>query len=195
PARGGPGPGGGRSGGSGGRSEPAPPRRRATRSAPDSCGSAGPVYWPAPPPTRWNSATSSKQASAGCPPPSGPGACGPAPGTPAPQAWSCADMPARRAAGPALPPARDAGRRTAATSPGGGGAGCPGRAPGRAASATLLLPALRADHGLRGGDAALAPELASGTLRGGGTYDAVLAACSPRALADIDPPLLDVLRL
>jgi 16S rRNA (cytosine967-C5)-methyltransferase len=65
----------------------------------------------------------------------------------------------------------------------------------RDAYANLLLPALLAERGLHGRDAALATELAYGTLRGRGTYDAVLAACSTRALADIDPPLLDVLRL
>jgi 16S rRNA (cytosine967-C5)-methyltransferase len=65
----------------------------------------------------------------------------------------------------------------------------------RDAYANLLLPALLAQRGLDGRDAALATELAYGTLRGRGTYDAVLAACSTRALARIDPPLLDVLRL
>ncbi|HEY2308220.1 MAG TPA: transcription antitermination factor NusB [Streptosporangiaceae bacterium] len=65
----------------------------------------------------------------------------------------------------------------------------------RDAYANLLLPALLAERGLHGRDAALATELAYGTLRGRGTYDAVLAACSSRALADIDPPLLEVLRL
>jgi len=65
----------------------------------------------------------------------------------------------------------------------------------RDAYANLLLPSLLADRGLHGRDAALATELAYGTLRGRGTYDAVLAACSTRALADVDPPVLDVLRL
>jgi 16S rRNA (cytosine967-C5)-methyltransferase len=65
----------------------------------------------------------------------------------------------------------------------------------RDAYANLLLPALLAERGLHGRDAALATELAYGTLRGRGSYDAVLAACSSRALADIDPPLLEVLRL
>jgi 16S rRNA (cytosine967-C5)-methyltransferase len=65
----------------------------------------------------------------------------------------------------------------------------------RGAYANLLLPSLLAERGLHGRDAALATELAYGTLRGRGTYDAVLAACSTRPLADIDPPLLDVLRL
>jgi len=65
----------------------------------------------------------------------------------------------------------------------------------RGAYANLLLPALLAERRLHGRDAALATELAYGTLRGRGSYDAVLAACSTRALAGIDPPLLDVLRL
>src|SRR6201997_2028858 len=65
----------------------------------------------------------------------------------------------------------------------------------RDAYANLLLPALLAERGLTGRDAALATELAYGTLRGRGSYDAVLAACSTRALAGIDPPLLEVLRL
>ena len=50
----------------------------------------------------------------------------------------------------------------------------------RDAYANLLLPALLADRGLTGRDAALATELTYGTLRGRGTYDALLAACSTR---------------
>ena len=65
----------------------------------------------------------------------------------------------------------------------------------RGAYANLLLPALLAERGLHGREAALATELAYGTLRGRGSYDAVLAACSTRPLTGIDPPLLDVLRL
>src|SRR5262245_25441001 len=105
-------------------------------------------------------------------------------------------MPARRSATPPPQAARrKAGRRDAAT---------PARevalevlraVADRDAYANLLLPSLLAERGLYGRDAALATELAYGTLRGRGTYDAVLAACSTRALADIDPPLLDVLRL
>jgi 16S rRNA (cytosine967-C5)-methyltransferase len=105
-------------------------------------------------------------------------------------------MPDRRTAAPAPQAARrKGGRRTAAT---------PARevalevlraVADRDAYANLLLPSLLAERGLHGRDAALATELAYGTLRGRGTYDAVLAACSTRALADIDPPVLDVLRL
>jgi len=65
----------------------------------------------------------------------------------------------------------------------------------RDAYANLLLPRLLAERGLAGRDAALATELAYGTLRGQGSYDAVLAACSDRPLGKLDPPVLDVLRL
>ncbi len=65
----------------------------------------------------------------------------------------------------------------------------------RDAYANLLLPARLRDRGLSGRDAALATELTYGTLRGRGTYDAVLALCSDRELRRIDGPLLDVLRL
>src|ERR1700744_4319242 len=59
----------------------------------------------------------------------------------------------------------------------------------RAAYANLLLPRLLAERGLGGRDAALTTELAYGTLRGQGTYDAVLAACSGRPLGQLDPPV------
>jgi 16S rRNA (cytosine967-C5)-methyltransferase len=65
----------------------------------------------------------------------------------------------------------------------------------RAAYANLLLPRLLADRAIAGRDAALATELAYGTLRGQGSYDAVLAACSDRPLDKLDPPVLRVLRL
>jgi len=65
----------------------------------------------------------------------------------------------------------------------------------RDAYANLLLPALLRDSGLTGRDAALATELAYGTLRGQGSYDAILAICSDRDLDRIDPPLRPVLRL
>jgi 16S rRNA (cytosine967-C5)-methyltransferase len=63
----------------------------------------------------------------------------------------------------------------------------------RDAYANLLLPALLTERGLTGRDAAFATELTYGTLRGRGSYDAILAACSDRD--DIDPPVRDVLRL
>jgi 16S rRNA (cytosine967-C5)-methyltransferase len=65
----------------------------------------------------------------------------------------------------------------------------------RSAYANLLLPKLLAERSLTGRDAALATELAYGTLRGLRTYDAVLAACSDRPLDKLDPPVLHVLRL
>jgi 16S rRNA (cytosine967-C5)-methyltransferase len=65
----------------------------------------------------------------------------------------------------------------------------------RDAYANLLLPARLRERGLTGRDAALATELTYGTLRGRGTYDAVLAKCSDREVRRIDAPLLDVLRL
>jgi 16S rRNA (cytosine967-C5)-methyltransferase len=65
----------------------------------------------------------------------------------------------------------------------------------RDAYANLLLPSVLAGHRLAGRDAAFATELAYGTLRGQGTYDAVLAACSDRPLEQVDPPVRVVLRL
>jgi len=65
----------------------------------------------------------------------------------------------------------------------------------RQSYANLLLPRLLAERGITGRDAALATELTYGTLRGLGTYDAVLAACSDRPLDKLDPPVLQVLRL
>jgi len=65
----------------------------------------------------------------------------------------------------------------------------------REAYANLLLPRLLAERSVTGRDAALATELTYGTLRGLGTYDAVLAACSDRPLDKLDPPVLTVLRL
>ncbi|MCW2673633.1 MAG: ribosomal small subunit methyltransferase [Frankiales bacterium] len=63
------------------------------------------------------------------------------------------------------------------------------------AYANLVLPRLLRERRLDGRDAALATELAYGTLRAKGQLDAVLAACVDRPLAQVDPPVLDVLRL
>ncbi|MEQ6902729.1 transcription antitermination factor NusB, partial [Nocardioides sp. YIM 152588] len=63
------------------------------------------------------------------------------------------------------------------------------------AYANLVLPPALREHGLQGRDAAFATELASGTIRRQGTYDAVLAACIDRGLRKVDPAVLDVLRL
>lgn len=65
----------------------------------------------------------------------------------------------------------------------------------RDAYANLLLPATLAQRGLTGRDAALATELSYGTLRGIGTYDAVLSVCSDRDLASLEPAVLEILRL
>ncbi|WP_122824118.1 transcription antitermination factor NusB [Georgenia faecalis] len=64
------------------------------------------------------------------------------------------------------------------------------------AYANLVLPGLLRERGLDGRDAAFATELTYGTLRGRGRYDAVLERCTRgRPLAELDPPVLDVLRL
>src|SRR5690242_21466749 len=60
------------------------------------------------------------------------------------------------------------------------------------AYANLVLPQRIQARGLEGRDAAFATELAAGTLRRQGTYDAVIRVCARRA---IDPPVLDALRL
>ena len=65
----------------------------------------------------------------------------------------------------------------------------------RGAYANLLLASTLKDRGLRGQDAALATELVYGTLRGRGSYDAVIGLCADRDLDRIDPPVRDVLRL
>lgn len=59
----------------------------------------------------------------------------------------------------------------------------------------LVLPTVLRQHRLAGRDAAFATELASGTLRRQGTYDAVLAACVDRPLAKVEAKVLDALRL
>jgi 16S rRNA (cytosine967-C5)-methyltransferase len=59
----------------------------------------------------------------------------------------------------------------------------------------LALPAALRRHGLSGRDAAFATELASGTVRRQGLYDAVLAACIDRPLAKVQARVLDALRL
>ncbi|GAB3762774.1 16S rRNA (cytosine967-C5)-methyltransferase [Nocardioides ginsengisegetis] len=59
----------------------------------------------------------------------------------------------------------------------------------------LVLPAVLRHHGLTGRDAAFVTELASGTIRRRGTYDAILAACADRPLSKIEAKVLDALRL
>jgi 16S rRNA (cytosine967-C5)-methyltransferase len=63
------------------------------------------------------------------------------------------------------------------------------------AYANLVLPGLLAERRLDSRDAALATELAYGTLRAQGTYDAILTECVDRPLTRLDPELLDLLRL
>lgn len=65
----------------------------------------------------------------------------------------------------------------------------------RSAYANLTLPAMLRSRGVGRRDAALATELAYGTLRYLGTYDAVLDACLDRPVAELDPPVHDALRL
>ena len=65
----------------------------------------------------------------------------------------------------------------------------------RDAYANLVLPVTLRQFGLEGRDAAFATELAYGSLRGRGTYDAILQACSQRSIDGLDPGVLDVLRL
>ena len=93
----------------------------------------------------------------------------------------------RRAARPYRPPADDKPRRAAydvllAVRE-------------KQAYANLVLPGLLRERGITGRDAALATELAYGALRGQGLYDAVIQACVDRPLKQVDPPVLDVLRL
>ncbi|GAW49510.1 MULTISPECIES: RsmB/NOP family class I SAM-dependent RNA methyltransferase [unclassified Nocardioides] len=59
----------------------------------------------------------------------------------------------------------------------------------------LVLPAVIRHHGLTGRDAAFVTELASGTIRRRGTYDAIIAACADRPLNKIEAKVLDALRL
>jgi 16S rRNA (cytosine967-C5)-methyltransferase len=63
------------------------------------------------------------------------------------------------------------------------------------AYANLVLPAVIGHYGLQGRDAAFATELASGSIRLRGTYDAVIAACADRPLSKVEAKVLDALRL
>jgi 16S rRNA (cytosine967-C5)-methyltransferase len=63
------------------------------------------------------------------------------------------------------------------------------------AYANLVLPGLLRTRRIAGRDAAFATELAYGTLRMRGLYDAVLAACVDRPLDALDAGVLDALRL
>ncbi|WP_082477818.1 RsmB/NOP family class I SAM-dependent RNA methyltransferase [Microbacterium sp. Leaf320] len=63
------------------------------------------------------------------------------------------------------------------------------------AYANLILPPAIAEAGLNPQDAALATELAYGTLRRRGTYDAIISSAADRPAEEIDPAVLDALRL
>jgi 16S rRNA (cytosine967-C5)-methyltransferase len=63
------------------------------------------------------------------------------------------------------------------------------------AYANLVLPARIRHHHLDKRDAGFATELSYGALRGQGTYDAILARCVDRPLAQLDPAVLDALRI
>jgi 16S rRNA (cytosine967-C5)-methyltransferase len=63
------------------------------------------------------------------------------------------------------------------------------------AYANLLLPTRISRAGLSPADAGLATELTYGTLRMQGYYDRVIARAAGRPVDEIDPPILDVLRL
>ena len=63
------------------------------------------------------------------------------------------------------------------------------------AYANLVLPARIRHHGLDKRDAGFATELSYGALRGQGTYDAILARCVDRPLEQLDPAILDALRI
>jgi 16S rRNA (cytosine967-C5)-methyltransferase len=66
---------------------------------------------------------------------------------------------------------------------------------GEAGYANLVLNKALRESRLGGRDAAFCTELVHGTLRWQGTYDAFLAGSVSRPLADLDPELLDLLRL
>jgi 16S rRNA (cytosine967-C5)-methyltransferase len=63
------------------------------------------------------------------------------------------------------------------------------------AYANLVLPAAIAHYKLSKRDAAFTTELASGSIRLRGTYDAIIAACSDRPITKIEARVLDALRL
>ena len=65
----------------------------------------------------------------------------------------------------------------------------------RDAYANLALPAILTERGISGLDAAFATELTYGTCRTRGLLDAVIASAAGRPADQIDPILLDLLRL
>ena len=69
------------------------------------------------------------------------------------------------------------------------------RAVSEGAYANLEMPTILRRRRLEGRDAAFATELAFGTIRWQGFYDAVIASAADRPVEKIDPKVLDVLRL
>ena len=63
------------------------------------------------------------------------------------------------------------------------------------AYANLVLPVRIRRHGLDRRDAGFATELTYGALRAQGTYDAILSKCVDRPLSELDPAILDALRI
>ncbi|MGZ8179733.1 RsmB/NOP family class I SAM-dependent RNA methyltransferase [Williamsia sp. SKLECPSW1] len=61
--------------------------------------------------------------------------------------------------------------------------------------ANLVLPRLLRERQITGRDAAFATELTYGTCRATGVLDEIIAAAARRPVGEIDPTLLDVLRL
>ncbi|MGV8966109.1 MAG: RsmB/NOP family class I SAM-dependent RNA methyltransferase [Cellulomonas sp.] len=61
--------------------------------------------------------------------------------------------------------------------------------------ANLVLPPMLRERGISGRDAAFATELAYGTLRLRGRYDAIIEICAARTLDKIEATVLDLLRL
>lgn len=63
------------------------------------------------------------------------------------------------------------------------------------AYANIVWPGILARHDLSGRDAAFATDLGYGTLRWQGFYDAVASECSSRPWQEVDPDIVDVIRL
>ena len=104
--------------------------------------------------------------------------------------------PQRRRSGPSGPPRRPGTRRPPQIDPARQVAlDLLAAVRGRGAYANLTLPGLITAAGLHGRDAAFATELGYGSCRALGQLDAVLTACTDRPLGELDPPVLDALRL
>jgi 16S rRNA (cytosine967-C5)-methyltransferase len=63
------------------------------------------------------------------------------------------------------------------------------------AYANLVLPSLLRERGLTGRDAAFTTELLAGTCRWQGSYDVIIAAAAGRPLNELQPAVVDLLRL